>query len=371
MSRRSQLVLLVAISLVALLSVGAGVEGIHAGLAHATTDWLGGLDDSQRGEARYGFRDDERFDIRFAPFLLEGLPRGEMTEEQWEGVRALLDTVLSDGGQEKVEAVMSLEDEVLARDRQSFFGSLFGRFVHGTDRYHVAVFGEPREDGAFGIRVEGHHLSINLTASEDRLVAVTPLFIGAEPREVPEDWERGGLRVLAAEEDGGRALFRSLSPEQRSQAVLELELASGPAGVNRALFLGEGERVEPGEPVGVAYADLAPDQQKQLDGLIDLWIDNFEAPIASGYRKAIDADGRDTIRFAFAGSGEPDTPTYYRIQGPGFLIEWDDTMEAADHVHTVWRHFDGDFGRDLLAEHWYREHREAFALRSPPRSPDQ
>ena len=73
------------------------------------------------------------------------------------------------------------------------------------------------------------------------------------------------------------------------------------------------------------------------------------------------AAGRDAIYFAWAGSLAPGEPGYYRVQGPTFLIEWDDTMPEADHVHTILREFDGDFGRDLLAEHYEREHGVAIA----------
>ncbi|MEX2467161.1 MAG: DUF3500 domain-containing protein, partial [Gemmatimonadota bacterium] len=42
---------------------------------------------------------------------------------------------------------------------------------------------------------------------------------------------------------------------------------------------------------------------------------------------------------------------YYRVQGPTFLIEYDNTQNGANHIHSVWREFEGDFGRDLLRDH--------------------
>lgn len=318
--------------------------------------WLESLDEDQRDEVLYDFDDSERFDLHFAPFFLEGLRRDDMSDEQWSALRGVLGAALSEQGLSKVEAVMSLEREVRARDDQGGFFGWFGRFFHGEHRYYVALFGEPNEDTPWGLRFEGHHLSLNWTALPGGDFSVTPFFLGAEPRQVPVGWERAGLRVLAEEEDRAHALWNALDGGQRQAASLELELASGPAGMNRPMFLAEGERIAPAKTVGLARAEMSASQRVLLDGLIDTYLNNFASSIAAPRREAIDAAGRDKVYFAWAGGSSSDEPLYYRVQGPTFLIEFDNTVAEADHVHAVWREFAGDFGRDLLAEHYAEGH---------------
>ena len=42
-------------------------------------------------------------------------------------------------------------------------------------------------------------------------------------------------------------------------------------------------------------------------------------------------------------------PHYYRVQGARLLAEYDNTQRGVNHVHTVWRDLDDDFGGDVLA----------------------
>ncbi len=65
----------------------------------------------------------------------------------------------------------------------------------------------------------------------------------------------------------------------------------------------------------------------------------------------IKAAGMDKIRFAWMGEVEKGKKHYYSVQGPTFLIEYDNTQNNGNHIHSVWRDFNGDFGRDLLREH--------------------
>ena len=356
------------------LGIAAGLHAATTGalaepraLAEAVAAWLATLDVDQRDEATYAFTDDERFDLRLAPIGLEGLRRGAMNEAQWGAWRAALAAALSESGLHKVETIMSLEREVRRRDSERFLGGFFGGFVHGEERYFASVYGAPAEGAPFGLRFDGHHLSLNWTVPREGRLSVTPLFLGAEPREVPAGWERAGLRALAAEEDAGVALWRALDAGQREVAELPFSFARGIAGGDRALFLGEGARVEPPEPQGIARAALDPAQAALLDALIDTYLASFDAAIAAERRAVIDAAGREKIHFAWSGNLEPGHAGYYRVQGPTFLIEFDNTLEEADHVHAVLREWEGDFGRDLLAEHYAREHTQQ--VRAAPLGP--
>jgi hypothetical protein len=330
-------------------------------LTQAVAAWLASLDADQRDAALYPFGDDERFDLRLAPLGLEGLRRDAMSDSQWQSWLAALATTLSPRGQQKVEAVMSNEREVRLRDAESLLGGWFGGFVRGEQRYYASLYGTPGAGTPWGLRFDGHHVSLDWTVAPAGDVSVTPLFLGGEPREVAAGGDRAGLRVLAAEEDRGFALWSALAPEQRSASELAFAHATGIAGANRPMFLGEGARIERPAPRGIARADLDPAQRAALDALIDVYLANFSDAIADARRAAIDEAGRDAVHFAWAGSLRPGEAGYYRVQGPTFLIEFDNTTEAADHVHVILREFDGDFGRDLLALHYAREHGRAFA----------
>ncbi len=174
------------------------------------------LDEDQRGAALYDFDDDERFDLRLAPLWLEGLLLSEMSDAQWHALRGAFEQVLSPQGFWKMETIRSLEHEV--GEMEGGLVRFLMRRYRGTKRYFLAVFGDPAPDAVWGLRFDGHHLSLNWTAVPDAPLSVTPLFLGGQPREVPAGFERTGLRVLAAEEDEGLALVRSLDAAQRATA---------------------------------------------------------------------------------------------------------------------------------------------------------
>ncbi len=337
-----------------LLAAGASAEPAHvaARVAAAARSVLESLDEKQRRDVSYAFDDEERFDLRLAPLFLEGLPLKRMQPAQERLSRELLGASLSAAGLAKVEAIMSLEVEVERLDRERGGLRWFGRFLRDPKGYFLAIFGEPGDERGWGYRFDGHHVSLNYTVVGAALPSATPLFLGAEPRRVPDGWERQGLRVLAAEEDLARELYLSLDEAQRQRATL-------PFAPDRELFLGSGRRVAlEGPPAGLPRAALDPDQKARLDALIGVYVGNVAAEIAEGRLRSIDAAGRDQIHFAWAGSAQPGQPLYYRVRGPSFLIEFDDSQDEADHVHTLWRDFAGDFGRDLLAAHYAAAHRD-------------
>jgi len=178
--------------------------------------------------------------------------------------------------------------------------------------------------------------------------ATTPLFLGAEPRIVPEGWPGAGTQALREEEEGARALYASLDPAQRARA--RLPYASG-----RALLLSDERQPERPRALGLPRGAMGPEQRVALDRLIDVYVDIFAPAVAGQRRREIDAAGRDAIHFAWTDAETPPHAFYYRIQGPSFLIELDNTGDG-DHLHAVWRDFDADWGADLLALHYERAH---------------
>ncbi len=342
----------------ALLSndVRAGSDPFAVSLGDAMARWAATLDEEQRDRARYAFDDTERFDLKLAPMGLEGLRIDEMSDTQWQQLHGALGRVLSEEGLRKIDTIRSLEREV--GDLENWFFRTVMSSFRDPNRYFLALFGEPSRDRAWGMRFDGHHVSLNWTAVPGAPLSVTPLFLGGQPREVPEGLERAGLRVLGMEEDRAVALVRSLSENQRSAAAVPF---AGGGTFRRPMFVGADPELSLAAPAGIARAALEPERQALLDALIDVHLANFARPLADRYREDIRAEA-ESVHFAYAAGGQSTRrrlrsgdPFYYRIQGETFLIEFDDTSASADHVHVVWREIQGDFGRDVLAEH-YRAH---------------
>lgn len=281
----------------------------------------------------------ERENWHYVPRSRKGVPLGDMTDAQRKLARQLLAAGLSQRGQLQVEAIIALEN-VLA--------GIEGSSRRDPQIYYFTVFGSPAADAAWGWRVEGHHLSINFTIAANRISA-TPLFFGADPAEVRIEHVQKGRRALAAEEDLGRALVKSLDATQRKVAIISARAPSD-------IFTRADRAVKPLDPAGLAFAEMTPAQQAALRQLVEVYAGRLPGPLADTELKKIATLGWGRVHFAWAGGLEPGGGHYYRIQGPAFVIEYDNTQDGANHIHTVWRNFEGDFGRDLLREHYQRGH---------------
>jgi hypothetical protein len=216
--------------------------------------------------------------------------------------------------------------------------------IRDPDLYFLSVFGEPGGRGEWGWRVEGHHLSLNFTLRDGRVVSATPSFFGANPAEVRRGPHQG-LRTLAPEEDLGRALYRSLEGALRQKALLSAE---APADI----VTGNAKQAELGAPAGVALAEVSPAQRAALMELVEMYAHRLRRELAEEELARLRAAGLEKIHFAWAGVSEPGQPHYYRIQGPTFVVEYDNTQNNANHIHTVWRNFATDFGLDPLRAHY-------------------
>ncbi len=313
-------------------------------MARAAGNLLAALDEEQRSVAVLGFDVAERVDWHYIPKERKGLSMLDMSPAQHHLLHALLNASLSRTGHGKTATVMSLE-AVLRRLEEEAGPNSFTP-MRDPLRYHVTFFGTPGDDGDWGWSLEGHHVSLNFTVVGGEATASTPLFLGANPHRVPSG-PQAGLRALGREEDLARVLLESLDDRQREQAVIAGEAP-------RDIFTASKPRVEPEAPQGLLASELRPDQRELLDALIEEYAGNVPPDLADRRRAQVRAAG-DAIHFAWMGPGELGAPHYYRVQAPDFVIEYDNVQNSANHSHTVWRDFDGDFGRDLLAEH-HREH---------------
>lgn len=333
---------LAGITLAALVSFGpagaAAQDGAGARMRAAAEALIASVDERKRARLVLPFADERRSDWHYTPRSRPGLSFADFDPAQRESLQRLLRSALSAAGHRKVVNIIELE--LVLREMETF-----GRLLRDPDKYFVVVFGTPDAKAPWGWRFEGHHLSLNFTLRGDSAIATTPSFFGANPAEV-RSGPKQGLRVLAQEEDEGRKLLGLLDAGQRRTAIVD-ERTYGD------IVTGAKDRVTPLDQRGLEARAMSEAQKAQLRKLIETYADSFEAPLRAA-RLARAAEGFDAIRFSWAGAAERGKPHYYRVQGPKFLIELDASQNDGNHVHTVWRDYDGDFGRDLLREHHAR-----------------
>ena len=313
-----------------------------ARMAAAADSFLAALSPEQRERASFAFEADERLRWHFIPvemFERRGVMLKEMNTTQRELAHALLRAGLSQRGYMTATQVMELEDVL-----QALEGG--GRFARDRDEYLFSVFGTPADDAAWGWRFEGHHVSLHFTIVDGVAAVGSPAFVGANPAEVREGPQRG-RRVLGDREDAARALLESLDASQLGIATIG-DVAP------RDIVTGTELEIDPLAPVGVSASALSAAQRGLLMDLIEVYASMMADDMADRRAQQLREAGPDQITFAWAGGFERGEPHYYRVQGPTFLIEYDNTQNDANHVHSVWRDFDGDFGRDLLRDHLER-----------------
>jgi hypothetical protein len=239
-------------------------------------------------------------------------------------------------------------------DLETILGDLEGRGRDGgrgrgegmtrdPGRYFFSVFGTPSKKETWGWRAEGHHVSLQFTVVKGTMVASSPTFFGSNPAEVPEGPKKG-LRILADQEDTARALLTSLDATQRGKAVIQNVALNEIVTTNKL-------DISPLSPVGLAADGMTSVQRDMLMKVIDTYISKMADDIAAERTAKLRKAGLEKIAFAWAGEPERGKKHYYRIQGPTFLIEHDNSQNNGNHIHSIWRDFDGDFGRDLLREH--------------------
>ncbi len=330
---------IVALSLVT-WSVIDGASRMRSGavMAEAANKFLASLSTEQKAKASFDFTNEQRFDWHFVPRDRKGLPLKELDENQRKLAMEFMKSGLGASGYQKVTTVMSLEPVLAQLEGPN------RRFPRDPGLYYFSVFGTPSAKAPWGWRVEGHHISLNFTVVKGEMVSTTPLFFGANPAEVREG-ERKGLRALAAEEDKGRELIVALDEKQRATALFD-KTAPGD------IITMNSRKADPLKPEGVAAGQLNKQQKALLEKLIDEYLSRMPQDIADERSKKLRSAGFDKIYFAWAGGVNKGDPHYYRIQGPTFLVEYDDTQNNANHIHSVWRDFSGDFGADLLREHY-------------------
>lgn len=330
-------------------TVGApqvAAEAPQPDVVAAAEAYLKLLSEEERAKATVPFDDARRVEWHFLPDPRgKGIPLRQMNLSQQKAARELLRAAMSQVGYDKAAGVMTLELVLHDFERGKTWVGVGLRPVRDPERYYFTLFGKPSTKGTWGLSVEGHHLSLNFVFRDGKGFAHTPAFLAALPAEVKADFPSGpkkGDRVLRAEEDLAFALVQSFTAAQRSIAVIAPQAPSdirGPVGL----------KAPKRERQGLAVPAFQPHQQAILAQLIRVYLGNMPRDTAEREWNRIAAAGWENVYFAWAGALDPGIGHYYRVEGPTFLLEFvnvqpDFEGNPANHVHSVWRDSEGDFG---------------------------
>ena len=306
--------------------------------AAKANSFINSLHDEQKKKVWYAFTEMNRYEWHYVPasmMVRRGIAVKDLDSTQKEKLNYLLQAFLSKEGYDKTKSIMSLE--YVLRELEP------NNEHRIPENYLVAMYGTPATDSVWGWKFSGHHIALNFTVVKDK-IAFAPFFFGANPAMVKEG-SRKGFRAIREEEDLGFELLNMLTPEQKLKAIFQLEAFTDIVTTMSA-------EIGPLKPLGIFAGDMTLEQKNVLNKLIVAYLSSMPPAIANTRMKKITTEDMNSIRFGWAGGTITGTPHYYRVQGKTFLIEFDNTQNNANHIHTVWRDFNGDYGLDLLREHY-------------------
>ena len=319
-------------------------------MAVACANFLDTLTPELRRKTEFAFEDGERQRWHYIPremFDRKGVYLQEMNQRQRDAAFNLLATGLSRTGYQKATAIIDLEATLGEQERMEGVAQL----ARDPELYAFSVFGDPTNHGPWGWRAEGHHVSLHFTVVNRELITPNPFFFGSNPAEVRHGPDKG-MRILSAEEDLARQLLGSLNSDQKSKTVIN---ETAPADI----LTRDVPKVQLDAAEGLAVESMTTGQREVLVQLIGTYIDRLPEQLAKIEGKKLRDAGISDIHFAWAGPANRGQPHYYRLHGPFFFVEYDNTQNNANHIHTVWRHIEDDFGIDLLRSHYQNGHHHA------------
>ncbi len=332
-------------------------QSVGLQMAGAVQAFLNTLSADERKQASYAFASDERYNWHFVPKARNGLPLKQMQPAQRQAALAILKTGLSASGYEKATGIMDLDNVLrVIENRQP------NDDFRDAEKYYLTVFGDCQGTQPWGWRFEGHHVSMQFSSLTGRVVGITPLFFGSNPGEVRgpavAKLPQNGKQIMREETELAFALLKTLTNDQRKQAVLSAKAYPD-------ILTGNTRRVSLDRMDGLPITAMTASQRKLFLGLLQVYLNRYPVSLAKQQFERIEKSGLDALHFAWAGDltdlsrqAEPSAGGgwYYRIHGPTLLIEYDNTQNNANHVHTVIRDLTNDFGEDLLRAHYEQKH---------------
>jgi hypothetical protein len=211
-----------------------------------------------------------------------------------------------------------------------------GAGVRSSKRFSFAVFGTPAEAGAWGFRLEGHHLTQSFAVRDGRIVSVTPSSFSAFPARITSG-KHAGLLTLKDEEMLARQLATDLAGKPKARK-------SDQPLYNIVSYAGR-ERAN-AQKTGIAVADLAAAQRDLLWQLVETCTVQYLVPeLAEAQKARVRSGDREAVHFAWYGPNTPEKAFGYRVIGDGFVIELGSVDAAAQHLHTIYHDLGNVLGR--------------------------
>ena len=319
------------------------VQSTHAAavsqMTEACSNFLNSLNSDQKAKTVYSYLDGERIFWYYPPLNRHGLPLREMDAKQRQLAYAVMGSGLTDKSYEQAKLIIEHEDILgpleVEQDKVTF--------LRDTERYYFTIFGEPGGSDPWGWRVEGHHVCLNYSIWNDKVIAVTPFFFGANPAEVRKG-PKNGLRILGDREDLAFELMESLDAGQQSKAIIYDEAPLDILTYNSS-------KVSLPREEGLPASRMSGTQQEMLMALVTLYVSQVRSDVAQERLDAFKTDGIDGIHLAWAGPVDKSKAHYYRLHGGDFLVEFDNRQDGANHIHSVYRDVENDFASDVLRQH--------------------
>ena len=319
------------------------VQSTHAAavsqMTEACSNFLNSLNSDQKAKTVYSYLDGERIFWYYPPLNRHGLPLRQMDAKQRQLAYAVMASGLTDKSYEQAKLIIEHEDILgpleVEQDKVTF--------LRDTERYYFTIFGEPGGSDPWGWRVEGHHVCLNYSIWNDKVIAVTPFFFGANPAEVRKG-PKNGLRILGDREDLAFELMESLDAGQQSKAIIYDEAPLDILTYNSS-------KVSLPREEGLPASRMSGTQQEMLMALVTLYVSQVRSDVAQERLDAFKTDGIDGIHLAWAGPVDKSKDHYYRLHGGDFLVEFDNRQDGANHIHSVYRDVENDFASDVLRQH--------------------
>ena len=308
-------------------------------MSDAAKAFVSSLNAEQKAKATFEYMDGERVFWYYPPMNRHGLALRDMEPAQRELAMAVLASGLTDESYEQAKLIIEHEDVLGPLEKDNGIKT----FVRDTTLYYFTIFGEPGGEGAWGWRVEGHHVSIHFSIMGDKVIITTPFFFGANPAEVRKG-PKNGLRILGVREDLAFDLMNSLDEKQVEESII---CDAAPADIvtfnssKAALMTYE----------GLPASKMNGAQKELLLALVAEYVNQVSTEVAEQKLADLKKTGLDHLHFAWAGPVTKDEPHYYRIHGGDFVVEFDNRQDGANHIHSVWRDVENDFAADVLREH--------------------
>ena len=305
----------------------------------AALKFVGTLTAEQKAKTVYHELDGERIFWYYPPLNRHGLPLRDMSEEQRGLAYALMKSGLSESAYKRSVQIMEHEGVLGPMEKEMGVRS----FVRDPQLYYWTIFGDPGSENPWGWRVEGHHVSLHFHAWGDKVISTTPFFFGANPAEVRQGPKKG-LRILGNREDMAIELINSFDSSQKASAIVD------DAAPYDILTYNSSKALVPREE-GLKVSKMNGTQQEAVMSLVTEYVTQMREDLSHEKMDAIKENGIGDFTLTWAGATQAGSPHYYRIHGGNFLVEYDNRQNGANHIHSVLRDVENDFGVDVLREH--------------------